>query len=425
MKALRAGLCCLYAFSVIALGAVEVWSISTVEIGAALLLLLWAFLVWWDPSAKINWSPLNCPVLGFIGIGLLQWLFRATAYPFLTRVELLRLAAYFIIFFLTAQAFRNRAALTALVWFLMLLCFAVSLFAIIQHFTFNGKIYWFRELALRNDVFGPFVNRNHFAGFVELTLPMGLAMLAFRGVRRDLFPMAGLLTIVPVSALILSGSRGGIISFVFAMGVLAFLVWRNRASEAPRPAALAWVALAALALIAWVGFRGTVERFLPEHSNETSIETRISMVHAGVRMFLAHPILGSGLGTLVSVYPRYATTYDGTIIDHVHDDYIEALAETGLLGGLCGAAFLWMLYRESRKNFAAEQSHFSRALHAGAIAALSALLLHSFADFNLHIPSNAMLFLLQAYLATSPSLPSQPAASRQPSWARERAAIVR
>jgi hypothetical protein len=58
-------------------------------------------------------------------------------------------------------------------------------------------------------------------------------------------------------------------------------------------------------------------------------------------------------------------------------------------------------------NFEAEQGHFSRALHAGAITAVAGLLLHSFVDFNLHIPSNALLFLLQAYLATSPPLPSE------------------
>jgi hypothetical protein len=73
-----------------------------------------------------------------------------------------------------------------------------------------------------------------------------------------------------------------------------------------------------------------------------------------------------------------------------------------LLGALCGLSFLWVLYREARKSFATEQRAFSRALHAGAIAAVGGLLLHSFVDFNLQIPANALLFLLLVYLATSP-----------------------
>ena len=70
MKALRIGLCLLFAFSVLAFGAVEVWSESILEIGAAALFLLWALLAYRDTNAKIEWSPLNWPLLGFLGLGV-------------------------------------------------------------------------------------------------------------------------------------------------------------------------------------------------------------------------------------------------------------------------------------------------------------------------------------------------------------------
>jgi O-antigen ligase len=101
------------------------------------------------------------------------------------------------------------------------------------------------------------------------------------------------------------------------------------------------------------------------------------------------------------VYPRYETVYDGLVVDHAHNDYIEALAETGILGGFCGLAFLILLYRNAIKGFSSSQGQFGRALRTGAIVAVSGLLLHSFFDFNLHIPSNALLFLVQAFVATS------------------------
>ena len=131
------------------------------------------------------------------------------------------------------------------------------------------------------------------------------------------------------------------------------------------------------------------------------------MVRAASQVVRDHPIGGAGLGTLVVVYPRYETFYDGKIVEHVHDDYMELLADSGLAGGLCGLAFLIVLYRQARRNFETEQGHFSRGLHAGAIVALSGLLLHSFVDFNLHVPANMLLFLLQAQLASCPPLPSQ------------------
>lgn len=413
MKGVRAGLCVLFAFSVLAHGVVEVWSESVLEIGAALLLLAWVAAVLRRGDLAIHWNPLLGPLLGFAAIGLAQLVFHATASSYLTRVELLKLVACLIVFFLSAQAFRERADLSRLAWFLIFLCFAVSLFGIIQHFTSAGKVYWFRELEGGGDPFGPYVNRNHFAGFVELTLPTSLALLVFRGVRRDLFPMTGLLAIVPVSALILSGSRGGIISFVFQIGVLGLLARSRRGPEGPYMASLAIVALAAIALIAWIGAGKAIERFSMLRPGEVPAARRVNMLRNTLHIFLDHPLKGTGLGTFIVAYPPYETAYDGKVVNHTHNDYAETLAETGLLGGLCGAGFLIVLFREAKRNFEADQGHFSRALHAGAIAAACGLLLHSFVDFNLHIPSNALLFLLQSYLVTSTPLPSEAPAIRQ------------
>jgi O-antigen ligase len=415
MKIVRIGLCVLFAFSVLAHGVVEVWSESLLEIGASALLVYWAVIVYRDTEgdAAIQWSPLSWPMLGFVTIGILQVVFHLTANPFLSRTELLKLAAYFIIFFLSVQAFRERADLVKLAWFLIFLGFSVGLLGIIQHFTSDGTIYWIRRLPQGGDAFGPYVNRNHFAGFVELVAPIGLGLLVFRGLRRDLFPLAGLLTILPVGALILSGSRGGIVCFIFEVGVLALLARTRKGPEGARTIAIAIVALAAFALIAWLGAGKAIERFSTVPTRDVSLSRRASMFRGAEHIFFDHLIKGAGLGTIIVVYPRYETAYDGLIVDHVHNDYIEALAETGLMGGFCGLAFLWLLYREARKSFTAEQGHFSRALHAGAIAAVCGLLLHSFVDFNLHIPSNALLFLLQAYLATSPPLPSEAPMKRQ------------
>ena len=421
MKAVRIGLCVLFVFSVLAHGVVEVWSESLLEIGAAALLVCWAVIAYRNGQAAIQWSPLNWPLLGLVGIGALQLAFHWTANPFLTRTELLRLAAYFIIFFLSSQAFRERADLVKLAWFLIFLGFSVALLGIIQHFTSHDTIYWVRHLSQSVDVFGPFVNRNHFAGFVELVVPVGLALLVFRGVRRDLFVMVGLLTVIPVGALILCGSRGGIVCFAFEVGVLALLARTRKGLAGATIVAVAFVGLASLAFIAWLGAGKAIERFSKTRVGDVSLERRASMSRGAEHIFFDHPVKGVGLGTIVTVFPGYDRGYDGLVVDHVHNDYIEALAETGLLGGLCGIAFLWLLFRGAQRSFLAEQGHFSLALHAGAIAAVCGILLHSFVDFNLHIPSNALLFLLQANLATSAPLPSDHVKPRRRIASREHA----
>ena len=407
MKIIRIGLLFLFTFSVLAFGSVEVWSQSILEIAASVLFVSWAAIVFLNPGVKIERSPLIWPILGLILIGGVQLALRATPYPFLTHVEILKLVAYLLVFFLCTQVFRERRDLSNLAWFLMFLCFSVSLLGLVQHFTSEVKLYGFRVLTAGGDPFGPFVNRNHFAGFVELTLPAGLGLMIFRGLRRDMFPLAGLLTIVPMSAMIVSGSRGGIVSFAFEIVVLLLMARSLRTPQGPRLATLALVGCAALALVVWLGAGKAIERFSVLHPGDVPLSRRTSMARGAAHIFFDHPIGGAGLGSLVAVYPRYETLYDGKIVDHVHNDYMELLAETGILGCACGLAFFWILFREARRCFAAEQGHFSRAIHAGGVVAVCGLLLHSLVDFNLHIPSNALLFLLQAHLATTAPLPSE------------------
>ncbi len=403
MTAIRIGILGLIAFSVLAYGSVEVWSASIVEITAVVLLLSWVITTYRHEKSSVQWSPLCWPLLGLIAFGLFQVVFRWTAYPFLTQTEILKIAAYLIVFFLMMQLFRTRSQFAVLAWFLMIFCFGISLLGILQFFTSRNQIYWLTTV-INGDLFGPFVNRNHFAGFVELIVPVGLALMVFRGLRSDLVPLVSLLTLVPISAVILSGSRGGIVCLAVEFVFLAVLVRGRRTEERPNIRVIGMVAIAAAALIAWVGAGKAIQRFSELPKGDVTADRRFSMFRGAAGIFLDHPVKGSGLGTLVAVYPHYETLYDGLVVGHVHNDYIELLAETGIIGGLCGLAFLMLLYRESLKRSGSKQGSFSQGLHTGAIVALSGLLLHSLVDFNLHIPSNALLFVVQASVAISPPL---------------------
>jgi O-antigen ligase len=404
MKTLRIGICALAAFSVLAFGAVEVWSQTVLEIGAALLFLWWAVLIFRKPQIEIRWSVLNWPLVIFTGLVTAELLFHTTAYPFYTRVALMELSACLLLFFLSGQVYRERRELRFFAWFLMCFGFAVAVFGIAQNFTSSEKLYWVRPLTAGGNPFGPYVNRNHFAGLMELISPIGLSLLLFRGVRREQMPLVGLLTIVPVAALFLSGSRGGIVSFLFELGLLAVLV-RYRKIEKLHRAAVAVALLAAAAAVGWLGTNKLVERFTQVRSGEASLERRWTMFVGAWHVFLDNPVIGTGLGTLVDVYPRYETYYDGEIVDHAHNDYVELLAETGIVGGLCGLAFFWLFFREGWARLGAEQSSFSLGLHAGALTACSGMLVHSLVDYNLHIPSNGLFFLLMASVAVAPVLP--------------------
>jgi O-antigen ligase len=295
----------------------------------------------------------------------------------------------------------------------MIFGFLVSLFAILQHLTSNGKLYWFREIRSGGLPFGPYVNRNHFAGFVELLLPLALILLVLGRVRRERRPVVGLFAILPIGALFLSTSRGGIISFGAELGVLALVMILRRTMGKQLLAGVA-VLVVALLLVTWLGVGQILQRLSSVQLLEATAGKRASMRGDTWRIFLDHPFSGTGLGTLQAVFPPYETLYDGKIVNHAHNDYLEALAETGILGGLCCAWFIGVLLAESLKRFRQLNNSFAGALQLSGIIACAGFLIHSLVDFNLHIPANALLFFLMAHLATAeiqvatpPSSPSK------------------
>jgi len=400
MNAIRWGICTLTAVAVLSFGGVEPWGQAILEIGAATLFLLWGVVVVRCRQIEIHWNWLCLPLFGLVVIATVQFVFGLSVYPYLTKIELLKWASYFLLFFLTMESFETEAHVRQFVWLLLSLGFAVSLFGIIQHFTFNGKLYWLVPLPPGVGPFGPFVDPDHFAGFVELTAPLGFALLLFRAWRREQLTVLLLFTIVPVGAVILSASRGGIIGLALEFALLAFLSRRQRVGRRQLLGA-ATIVLVAGYFIVWLGVSKAIERFALLAHEGISRELRVSIYQDTWRMVLDRPWFGTGLGTLVAVYPRYASFYNGLTVDHAHNDYLELLAETGIVGGLLGLSFIGLLFLRGFSVLKSERNPFARATIAGSLTACAGLLLHGLVDFNFHIPSNCLTFLLLSCIATA------------------------
>ena len=409
MKFLRLGLCALISFAVLAHGGVEDWARAVLETAVAFLFLIWALRFYFNEQEPPLSSPLLPPLALFFLVGLGQWFFRATASSFSTRVELLLLLATLLFLFLCVQAFRTLQDWRTFVWFGMGLGFVISVFGILQHLTFNGKLYWVRELTYGGIPFGPYVNRNHFAGLMELLIPLALVPLVLGKVRRERLAVVGLFAIMPIAALFLSASRGGIVSFFVQFTLLVYLLLRRR-GLAKRLLAVSAVLLAALMIVTWLGVGRILQRFSSIQTLEVTEGKRAAMRRGAWHIFLDHPLAGTGLGTFQIAYPPYETLYDGKVVNHAHNDYLQTLAETGALGGLCCAWFLGVLLLKSFSLFRQSDFSFPGALQLSGIVACAGFLVHALVDFNFHIPSNLWLFFLMAHLATtqiqqSPSIP--------------------
>jgi O-antigen ligase len=400
MRLLQIGLCAVLVFAIAAHGAVEDWARAMLETSAGLLFVFWAARAYVTREERVVISPLLPPLIALIFLGAAQLLFRGTASPYETRIELQLLIALTLLLFLATQAFRTADDWRFFVWFIMSLGFLVAIFGILQHLTFNGKLYWFREMHYGGIPFGPYVNRNHFAGFAELVIPVALVPLVLGKVRPERWFAVILLALLPLGALFLSASRGGIISFAAELSVLALLLVLRRAGG-KHVLAGAVVLLVAFMLVSWLGVRQILERFSSMQSLEVSSGKRASMRLDTWHIFREHPLTGTGLGTLQTVFPAYETLYDAKVVNHSHNDYLEALAETGIVGAACCAWFLGALFFHSLRRLLLRDKSFSAALHLSGLVACSGFLVHSLVDFNLHIPGNALLFFLLANLATA------------------------
>jgi O-antigen ligase len=400
MKFIRFAICALLAFSVAAHGGVEDWARAVFESAAGLLFLVWAVRLFLTREEQVVIPPLLPPLALLSLLALCQWAFHATAYAYGTRTELQLLVADVLVLFLAAQAFRTLEDWRGFIWFVMVFGFLVSMFGILQHLTFNGKLYWFREMRYGGIPFGPYANRNHFAGFAELVIPVALAPLVSGKVRRERWFLVGLFAVLPIGALFLSASRGGIVSFGVELGVLTlWLALRRRGGK--HMLAGAAVLLGAFLLVYWLGVQQILQRFSSLQSLEVTVGKRASMRADTWHIFVDHPWAGTGLGTLQVVFPAYETLYDGKIVNHTHNDYLEALAETGILGGLCCAWFLGVLILSFLRRLSQPNNSVVSALQLSGFVACAGLLTHSLVDFNLHIPANVLLFFLLAHLASS------------------------
>jgi O-antigen ligase len=128
---------------------------------------------------------------------------------------------------------------------------------------------------------------------------------------------------------------------------------------------------------------------------------RLHFWSVGLQIFLAHPILGAGLDAFGTAFPLY-DTWNGTFrVEQAHNEYLQMLADAGILGFICIAAFIFLLFKQGLQRIGTEHSHFRRSVAVGALAGCLGILIHSFFDFPLRTPANAFFFLLLSVFATA------------------------
>ena len=259
---------------------------------------------------------------------------------------------------------------------------------------------------------GTYFNRNHFAGLLEMALPLsiGYAIVLFKGDRRRAPSIAGVLRgylLAAVAVLILAGllvslSKMGFVAGLcglFAMGALALWPelkgWR-------RSAAVGGLVLAFFLLFVFLPSDELVNRFgglLSEPS--MSGEGRLPIWVNSLRLIKAYKVFGSGLGTYGTAILRYQTAVVDRDFTHAHNDYLELLSDLGIIGFLLIAGIMALIFVNAVRAAVAGPDRNTQYLGLGCVGAMTAIGVHSLADFNLYIPANALVLAWIAGIAAS------------------------
>ena len=444
------GLLFLVVFTPLAFGTVQPWSIAVMELAAFTVFGAWAVLILRETADVPKPPAVFLLLLGLIAVVALQivplprslvslispetvrlqdafsfregrsWL-PLSMYPGATIEELFKLLAYAAVLLVILHRCRTKEQALPVAYAIIIMGSFLAVFAFLQRMTWNGRLYWIYPVAPRlqpstEHIWGPYLNHNHFAGYLEIAIPLCLGMLYYHASRislpagKSVLSRVGLImrsdryaavawlflaAVVMAGALLASLSRGGALGFASSIAVFTLLV-RSRRTFRKRKfllAAFGLVILTAVIAASWDRFEGRFGEIIePEKIKRFDIWSDAA---AMVRSF---PLFGTGQGTFTSSFPLFQTKHSLVLFELAENDYLEQLTDTGLVGFGLAASLVVVFFRTTIRNWRRCARPSAKAVGAGGIAACAAIAVHSMTDFNMRVPANALLLTMVAGL---------------------------
>lgn len=447
-RAIFYGLLLLMILVAIPYGSAEVWWESFFECAVFALSLLWIIEGLLSGSWLFNRRALLLPILAFIAFAVIQTLplggggaaatiagrgwYAISADPFETRRLTFKLVALVLCGLFLMRYGATRKRLRALVHVIICVAVASALFGILRQTT-QRETGFFLPFLEKGSGYGQFINQNHFAFLMEMALGLVLGLLVGRGIRRDRMLIYVAMLLPVWTALVLSGSRGGLLGMLGQLIFVALLftivppareetgpaskaveegtLHRLRRIGRSLPVRLALAACLVLAMIVGVLFVGgepvmgrleSVHSELAAQGAEPGRQnaSRKEIWQSTWRLIKAHPLAGVGFGGYWAAIPTYHDASGELTPQQAHNDYLELLASGGIIALVLGAWFLYLFIKRARERLRGADQ-FCRAACFGALVALFGVAVHSLVDFGLHITINALVFVALLAIAAS------------------------
>ncbi len=332
--------------------------------------------------------------------------------PATTFLYLFRFIGYALVFLALRDMTRRWPA--ALRWLAVIPVAGLAVFE-------AGFGFW--QSSVNQEVEGTYVNRNHFAGMLEMALPLTLAFgIALLQRQRASRRSPGARTFAAGALLISSGviltgllgslSKMGFVAGLVALFSMAALAAATRVHGWKRGLAIAGIAALVLFLFVFLPSDELVARFGGLTAPGEPAEGRWPIWRDTLHLIAAYPLFGSGLGTYGVAFLKYQTSIVDRLFDFAHNDYLQLISELGGAGFLLLAALVLPVAASAIRCAMRGHDPDTRWLALGCAGSFAAIAVHSFADFNTYIPANALLLAWIGGICSGLPAESAPAAAQ-------------
>lgn len=425
-------ICFILFFAPIGYGSVSPAHLSIILLLVFIICLAWLFDTWKNAELRFNDSPLQLPILGVILIGVLQIVpigyvkfeslpvnavYSLSYDPYQTRLAVIRLCIFLIFFAAVLTFVRDQRKVKTIAFLVVVLGAIFGFLGILQQLTDPQTIFGIR--TVRDAIpFGTFVNRHHFASFMMMSVALAFGIVYGGNIASDKKLLIWIPIIIMILAIIMTGSRGGLLSLLVTLIFILIMTRIHRRERAPLlrrennvstskfglslPLMGLVMVFVVLGLVFFIGADQWLARSLGLQIQEDVSGGRFHFWYIAWRIFLDHPILGTGLDSFATMFQQYDTWNGRFRVERAHNEYLQTLSDSGIIGFVCVSAFIYLLFKRGLRLISCERDNLSRGIAIGALAGCLGILIHSFFDFPLRTNSNAFYFLLLAALASEP-----------------------
>ncbi|MBN3038428.1 MAG: O-antigen ligase family protein [Candidatus Omnitrophica bacterium] len=382
-------------FAPLAKAAVQVWSVSVIELLVFTLIFTWLWRVN-NYNLEFRKTPLDTPIWLFLALCIISAMF--SIYKYGSFYELLRLSAMMAVFYLAVNNF-DRQMTVKLAVLVIIVATAMSLLGLGQYFFGLDHSWWKPQDMLA----ATYVNHNHFAGYLELAIPMAIAVaIALKNTNYTRFKVRlwqiglGLSIVILLAAFVFSQSRGAWLSLTISLFIMNLLLVKRKILKKESIFIFALILILAVAYI-YGGHDDIAERLrtVKKINEQYFSEVRQKIWLGTVNMIKSNPLKGTGIGTFVWGLPKYRPEgLMGVRAHYAHNDYLQWMAEMGIMAL---PLVLWVFCvvigeaLDRKREFGLKQG-----IVLGAGIGILSLAIHGLVDFNFHITANMLVVAFYA-----------------------------